>query len=191
MYFILSNELTDEDNDACLSGNTNLDLGGNISFERGLPVPTIPTQKIILTLDNDSKNGKMTDHLSIDEIYGLVFSLRLRELLFSFMVDNVQYFDLDIIDKKNNKIYTDYKVANVVGVVDCINKSKSDITCYADGDIKYVDSLILDESKIPKELKIFRLSEYRIALVIHQSIKDAIVASGITGCVFYKPEEYS
>ncbi|NHN24089.1 hypothetical protein FIA58_000235 [Flavobacterium jejuense] len=109
--------------------------------------------KIVLTLNNDSRKGNMTDHLSIDEACDLVFSKRLRDLLQNIAVDNIQYFDLDIVDPKTNNIYTDYKIANVVGLVDCVDKNESDL--------KYFNS-----------------------------VKDAVVNAGITGCVFYKVEEY-
>jgi len=191
MYWILSNEIADENNDAVLSGKVNLELGGEISFENGVAISSIPVSKILFTSNEDSYMGRMTDHLSIGEVYGLVLSAKFRELLHSLMVENIQYIDLDIVDPKTGNIFNDYKVANIVGVVDCINREMSDITCYDDGDIKYVDSLVFDEAKIPEDLKVFRIAGYEVALVIHESVKNAIIKSGITGCVFYKPEEYS
>ncbi|MCF6323059.1 MAG: hypothetical protein L3J89_01835 [Gammaproteobacteria bacterium] len=189
MYWILSNEFVNEDNDADLSGDVNLDLGGEISFDDGIPV-TASIPKIILTLNSDSHMGEMTDHLSIDEVCGLVFSARLCELLHKVMVDNIQYFDFDIISPKDSKIYTNYKIANVVGLVDCVDKDKSDLTFYDSGTIEFIDKLVLDETKIPLELKIFRLLNRTTLPVVHQSVKDAILNAGITGCLFYKPEEY-
>jgi len=173
MYWILSNEFVDEDNDADLSGDVNLDLGEEVSFDDGVPVAT-SIAKIILTLNADSQMGVMTDHLSIDEIHGLVFSDRLRELLGSTKVNNVQYFDFDIYDPKSSMVYENYKIANVVGLVDCVDKDKSDLKYFNSGNIKRIRKLALDESKIPPELKIFRLSNRSTLTVVHQSIKDAI-----------------
>jgi len=189
MYWILSNEFVDEGSDADLSGDINLDLGDEISFDNGVPI-TSSIPKIILTLDSDSRMGKMTDHLSIDEVCGLVFSAQLCELLHNSMVDNIQYFDFDIVNPKNNNTYTNYKIANVVGLVDCVDKEKSDLTFYDSGTIEFIDKLVLDESKIPPELKIFRLANRATLIVMHKSIKDAILDAGITGCVFYKVEDY-
>jgi len=189
MYWILSNEFVDEYNDADLSGDVNLDLGDEISFDVGVPVnPTL--SKIVLTLDDDSRMGNMTDHLSISEVYGLIFSARLRELLSGMMVNNIQYFEFDIIDVRENRIYTDYKIANVVGLVDCIDKDKSDLKYFDSGNIKRIKKLVLDESKIPSELKIFRLLKDSTLPIVHQSIKDAIDDAGITGCLFYRIEDF-
>jgi|LGOV01.1.fsa_nt_gb hypothetical protein len=48
MYWILSNELVDENNDADLLGNINLELGGSISFKRGEKLIDVPVSKIEL-----------------------------------------------------------------------------------------------------------------------------------------------
>jgi len=105
MYWIFSNELADEDNDACLSGDVNLELGGDISFKRGEVVSGIPVPKIEFVLNDDSQAGNMTDSLSITELYGLVFSARLQNFLNDLMVNNIQYFDLDIIDPKAKRVH--------------------------------------------------------------------------------------
>lgn len=84
----------------------------------------------------------------------------------------------------------DYKIASIVGVADCVDKEKSNLTYFDDGDIKLIKKLVLDYSKIPSNLKIFRLINDRTLPLVHQSIKDAIVGSGMTGCVFYRPEEF-
>lgn len=190
MYWIFANELMDEDNDADLSGEVNIELGGAITFDEGVSNSKISIPDIVLTLDSDSRIGKMTDRLAITELYGLVFSSRLRELLARIKVENIEYYNLDILNPKNGIKYSDYKVANVVGLVDCIDIEKSDLKYFDDGDIKRIRKMFLNESKIPPELRIFRLAKRPILTVVHQSIKDAITDAGMTGCVFYKPEEY-
>jgi len=190
MYYILANELVDEDNDAYLSGDVNLELGGDISFKRGEVVSGIPVPKIEFVLNDDSQAGNMTDSLSITELYGLVFSVRLQNFLNDLMVNNIQYFDLDIIDPKAKRVYTDYKIANVVGLVDCVDKEKSELKYHVSGNIKRIKKLILDESKIPAEMDIFRLPNRTVLTVVSERFKSAILEANITGCVFYKVEDY-
>ncbi len=190
MYWILSNELADDDKDADLSGETNIELGGTITFEKGLSNSKLTIPDIVLTLDSDRRIGRMTDHLSISEVYGLTFSSRLRELLERIGVDNIEYCNLEIVDPRTGAKYSDYKIANVIGRVDCVDKEKSDLEYYDSGNIKYINKMIIDESKIPSELRIFRLAGMAVLPLVHQSVKDAITEAGITGCVFYKPEEY-
>ncbi len=188
MYWILSNELVDEDRDADLCGTFTTNLGDGINFDDGDQVPSSVT-KAVYTLTEPLK-GNLTDHLSIDEIPGLVFSDRLCQLLHNMMVTNVQYFPLAIINPAQGDTINDYKIANIVGVVDCVNRELSDLEYFDDGDIEFVNKLVLDEGAIPSDLDIFRLAGRTTMVVVSQVLKDAIVGSGMTGCVFYKPEDY-
>lgn len=191
MYWILANELVDEDNDAFLRGETDFELGGEVSFEEGVSHSSIKIPKITFSVNNKSQFGNMTDRLVITAAYGLVFSTRLEKLLNGKGVDNIEYYDFEIVNPKSGQKYSDYKIANVVGLVDCVDEGKSDLKYFDDGEIKRINKLVLDESKIPQELRIFRLAKRPILTVVHQSIKEVIVEAGITGCVFYKPEEYN
>ena len=189
MYWILSNELVDEYNDSDLTGEVNLELGDEICFDEGNVIErTLP--KITLTLNEDSQIGKMTDHLSITELYGLVFSSRLRELMHNHKIDNIQYFDLEIKNPKTNDIYSDYKIANIVGLIDCVDKNKSDVSYFSNGNIKRIRKLVLNERRIPKSAKIFRLSNDVTLPIVHESVKKAFEVAGISGCLFYKVEDY-
>ncbi len=188
MYWILSNELVDEDRDADLCGTFSTDLGDDISFDDGEEIP-LPIKKGIYTL-TESLQGNLTDHLSVDEIPGLVFSDRLCQLIHNMMITNLQYFPLSIINTTKGETYESYKIANIVGVVDCVDKAASDLEYFDDGDIEFVNKLVLDEGKVPPELDIFRLSGRTTMVIVSQVVKDAIVGAGMTGCVFYRPEDY-
>lgn len=188
MYWLLTNELVDEDNDADLTGVFVNDMGEVIDFDDGAMV-SLPITMGTYTL-SEKLRGDLTDHLCIDEVPGVVFSKRLCDVFDRLLIDNIQYFSLYIVDPETGDTYTDHKIANVIGVVDCVDKKRSDIEYFEDGDIEFINKLILDESKIPPELKIFRLSKRTTLLFVHESVKSAIEEAGITGCVFYKPEDY-
>ncbi|MCW8932056.1 MAG: hypothetical protein OQL19_17710 [Gammaproteobacteria bacterium] len=188
MYWILSNELVDEDNDADLSGAFNTNLSNDIYFDEGEEVLSIFRTEYILEHANNI--GNMTDHLSIDEVPGLVFSGKLQKLLSDLNVANIQYIDLEIIDTNSGITYDNYKIANVIGLEDCVDEDSSDLTFFDDGEIKFIKKLVLNEEKISPESKIFRLLRDKSLPLVHHEIKEAIENSGITGCVFYKPEDY-
>src|SRR5690554_3078445 len=106
------------------------------------------------------------------------------------MVPNIQMFPLEIIDPKSKEKYKDYKIANVVGLVSCIDENKSDLDYFDDGDIEFINKLVLKESKVPSDLDIFRLRERPTLVIVSDVLKTAIEGSGMTGCVFAKPEDY-
>lgn len=189
MYWIISNELVDEDADADLGGVFTTDIGNGVRFDDGDKIP-LPITKGIFRL-SEPLQGTLTDHLSADGIPGLVFSDKLCRLLYNMMVANLQYFPLTIINTPNGETYEGYKIANVIGVLDCIDKKASDMEYFDDGDIEFINKLVIDEAKIPPEFDFFRLSGRTTLVLVSQVVKDAIVGAGMTGCIFYKPEDYN
>ncbi len=191
MYWILAKELVDEDRDAYLSGSVDFpSLGGEVSFRRGISYKNHKIPLITLTLNEGSRTQNMTDNLSISELYGLVFSSKLRDLVHILSVQNLEYYDLKIVNNKTGETHIDYKITNIIGCVDCVDLEKSELKFFDNGDIKRIRKLVLDKSKIPPDMKIFRLSNRKILTVVHESIKNVMLSAGITGCVFYKPEDY-
>jgi hypothetical protein len=188
VYWILSNELVDEDRDADLSGSFSTELGDDISFDDGEKIPFSITKAIYKL--TDPLQGDLTDHLSIDEIPGLVFSDRLCQLFHNMMITNLQYFPLTIINASKDEVCEGYNIVNILGVVDCVDRVASDLEYFDSGDIEFVNKLVLDETKIPSELDIFRLAGRTTMVIVSQVVKDAIIGAGMTGCVFYKPEDY-
>lgn len=187
MYWILSNELVDEDLDADLCGTFSTEPD-DMGFDDGeaLPVPVKGTYT-----PTSRPRGNWTDHLSVGEIPGLVFSGRLCRLLQDMMLTNLQYFPLHIAHAPDGATGEGYWIVNVVGVVDCVDREASDLEYFKDGDIEFVNRLVLDEGKIPPGLDIFRLAGRSTLVVVSQTLKDAIVGAGMTGFVFRKPEDHN
>ncbi len=190
MYWILSNEFENEDTDADLTGEIPFIEKTGIYFDNGISLSTNKLPKMTLTINEDSRLGRMTDHLCISEANGLVFSSKIRNIINDLNIENIEYFNFEIVNPATEEIYSDYKIANVVGLVDCIDLEKSDLTFFESGNIQFFDDLVFDESKIPKELKIFRISNYKVITVVHDSVKKAFEEADVTGCRWYKPEDY-
>jgi len=188
MYWILSNELVDEDEDADLTGDFSTDLGENIRFDNGELINDTP-KSCTYTL-TEKLQGNLTDNLSIDEISGLVWSNRLCDLAEELKITNLQFFDLKIIDPFTGNSYSDYKVVNIVGAVDCIDFEESELEFYDDGDVEFIDKLALDEEKIPLDMDIFRLEKDMTDVVLSDKLKKAIDYNDITGCALYRVDKY-
>lgn len=187
MYWILSNEIECLESDADLSGSINY---SGIEFDDGVSIrgQNFPLLKFVM--NEDSKRGRMTDHLNITELHGPLFSGKAIEQFKALNVGNIEFFDIDVYDPETGTTYDAYKLVNIVGVVDCVDMEKSDLKFYTDGDIKRIWKLVLDEGKIPGEMKVFRLEKFRTIIVVHDIVKKAFEKAGVTGCVFYRPEDY-
>ncbi len=191
MYWILSNELEDFDSDADLRGYEPYLKQSGIKLHNGLSVQKHSFPILKFTMNENARRGRMTDHISITGFPGEIFSTKAFELLKAMSIENIEPLDFEIYDPEQDETYDNYKVVNIVGLVDCVDLDSSDLMLYADGDIRIIEKLVLDESKIPEEMKIFRLEKFKLLIVVHDDIKKAFEAAGITGCVFYRPEDYS
>lgn len=130
-----------------------------------------------------SQMGYLTDYMRVGGIFGIIMTSKSVEILRQAGATNIQVFDLEIIDEKHNKTYTDYKIINIVGLCDCLDYDKSDIDYYKDRKIMMIDEIAVDESKVPEDLLIFRLEKFKPIVIIHEKVKYAIEKAGLTGFV--------
>lgn len=110
-------------------------------------------------------------------------------------------------------MYDEYVIVNIMDHVDCVNHNESELEYYkpritipkdmpdnmklvlreqeTDNDIDFIRHLVLDESKIPEDIKIFRLKDCPRILVFKEEVVEAIKKAGLTGFVFKPLEEYT
>jgi len=202
MYWILRKENSDEETGGAILEGELFGTYESLSLEKGKFYKPPPPPKwffiprwrlgplsLRFKTDDDSQPGIMTDLLTIYEISGLVLSERFRTFLEEQGVTNIQYFDLTIEEIQTEKTYTNYKVANLLDLVPCIDKEQSELI-YDEEEIDEVDKLVLDEACIPADKKLFRVEELPLLVLVKDSLKQAIEEAGITGCVFMHPDDY-
>lgn len=85
----------------------------------------------------------------------------------------------DWIDPKPGAVFTNYKAVNILGLVAAANMNKSEAMVH-DGipliDVDF-DSLVIDEKKT-LGIKMFRLAESANAILVHESLRDALLKKG-------------
>src|SRR5262249_59683198 len=102
-------------------------------------------------------------------------------------VDNLEYFPVQIKHKKAKDVEKSYRVANVVGKIDCLDKKHAKFTTFPDEDeISYLSKYKIFEDKIqPKAGKkpplVFRLGEFTYHVLAHESVKKAFEKAGLSG----------
>ena len=227
MYHVLINKLENDDSDAILEGQSDYLDRIESSFREGI---TMPSEDILLPIvfeiDEFAVRGKMTDHLNVSDIPGPVFSLAAKTLFEKQSIKNIEYFQLILIDEfpngkkkmeeKKAIKYKDYFIANVVGLVDCIDHEKSVLEYFYPpelrnseenmigdndennpfagenpNDIDFITKLVLDETKIDPSLKVFRLKDQTNLLVFHESIVEQIKKEKLSGFVFVPVDKYT
>jgi hypothetical protein len=120
-----------------------------------------------------------------------LMSARLAQAIVEAGVDNIELFPAVLRDAAGGVEY-DYKAFKVVGLVAAADMRQSKWSSY-DGnlvaDVAF-DKLVIDEKKA-RGLLMFRLAEKLSALLVHQRVRDRILANGIDTVDFVAPEDWA
>lgn len=136
-------------------------------------------------------NSSFTDNLVALPVIGLLINNKIRSLFDQLGIDNIQYFKTQLIDTDTQLANQDYWLANIVGKHVCVDKSLSELDLFTDGDIRFIDKLVLALDKDTQYGHIFRMAEFLPLLVISDALKLLLEKNGVTGFAICKPEEFS
>lgn len=164
--------------------------GPDIRAYNGEPIHGIDERFEIL-LSVDSKAPHPINFPPLD-IHGpnrtLIFSQKFIEVLAELKVTDIQYFDADVTYEPTGEKVS-YKVANVLGLVEGLDREKSDLILSPQGNVLEIEHMCLDEERL-LEQKIFRLQEDSMLIIVHKSIKEAVERAGLKGFMFVTDDEY-
>ena len=123
-----------------------------------------------------------------------LMSRRLVAVLRSAGVDNLQTYETSLVGALGSYPPPEdhYLAVNIVGLVAAADLTKSKTNPAVAEKLISVDfySLAIDPSKA-RDLLLFRLAENISAVVVHERIRKAVEASGITTLTWYKPQEWA
>ncbi len=153
-----------------------------VRFERAPPEP------IVLKLRGTDESDWTLGDLWLTPI--TVMSKRLYEILLSAGVNNLDSYSVELHDPEDGKIYYDFVAFNLVGKIAAADAANTQFTI--DNKMSYadIDSLVVDTSKANGAL-MFRLAESVNAILIHDSVKNAIETAGINTLTFTEPEDWA
>jgi hypothetical protein len=131
-----------------------------------------------------------------DSLYGasfLVVSSKAKAFLDGENIGKVEFLPMKIINHKGRVASGDYFVVNPLQIIDCIDQAASvvELDSIDKGMISTCDKLVLRESVIPRELKVFRAAFWSGLILIRRETAGRIEAAGLTGMSFIEPDEYT
>lgn len=136
--------------------------------------------------------GKQSlDKISIStQDTGFIFlaSPKVQKFFDEHNIKNLQCIDVDILNA-SDKILEGYKIINILDKIDCVDFEASDLTFFDSGTMDSINELVLDENKIPKQTKMFILDKSLNAIMVHESLKELIEQSDLTGFQFFPFDE--
>jgi hypothetical protein len=118
-----------------------------------------------------------------------VFSSSLQNIINEFSKDAIQYIPAIVKENKSGIESNEYAVANILIYSDGLDHDKSELEYSNNNFVAFVDSLVLNESKIGDHA-IFRLKDFPQAILVRDNLANEIIKNNLTGINFIKPEEY-
>lgn len=144
----------------------------------------------------------LTDDLVIMKRRCLVHSHLLRDVLSRAGVDNIDYYPCRLgnsssgrstgsFTDENKRVRYRYEAANILDAIFCLDRKNStlEVDDEEPSEIWYIHDLKLLEDRLGDVL-MFRLGEDPSIVVVHETVKDAVEASGVTGPVFLPADGY-
>lgn len=114
----------------------------------------------------------------------MICSARFVELLKKVAVDGFQTFSASIEAGKSKLSNGEYLVVHVFKVVPCANLEKCVFTKEFGKSIAHLDTLIIDEEKVPSDAHLFHFDPMSGRLLASEALRTAAIAAKITGIQF-------
>jgi hypothetical protein len=158
----------------------------NVSWNRGARIKGRVPVPVRIYLDPDAPGILLPMyHKGV-----LLMSIALITALQSAGVTNLELFDAVLVDEANGREYANYKLVNIVGAIAAADLGKSVHVAHGAPlfDVDF-DSLTIDEKRTRGAL-MFRLAENVSGIVVHDSVKDAVLKAGIEHLDFVPPSKW-
>lgn len=138
-------------------------------------------------------SGEMTDY-AVSDLGCSVVSGRFKDLLDSLGVDSIQYFEASIIEKDGAAAKTGYYAANIVGLIDCIDREEPDMRVKKNGNgdliiIVRIDKLVLKDV-CDYGIPLFRSAYFTRLILVNHDLKQKIEECSLKGVRFVLPDRW-
>lgn len=109
-----------------------------------------------------------------------LFSDELKDAMIQFGVDNIDYFSVELEDQATHEVESGYWLANVVGIVECVDAARSTIVPRPSGAKGRLESFYIDPRRAGG-LSIFRLAEQPTLIVIKEVLREFLESLPLSG----------
>lgn len=140
---------------------------------------------------SDDHGVKLTD--SIPNTLNMnIVSERLKGLLVEKSGAEIEFLPVRIRNQKERMLDEPYYVMNPLGSIPCMDRERSEFKDSAlnPDQVRKFLKLVLDESKIPSEAKLFRLAEKKNLVLTREDLAKDILRAGCDGMIFVDLEDF-
>lgn len=139
----------------------------------------------------DHHGIKLTDSIS-NTLHLLIVSERLKGVLEEKSGAEIEFLPVHIRNQRGRFVPEPYFIANLVGAVECVDRERSRFWCseIRPDQVFHFHNLVLDESKIPPDVRLFRLREKSNLVIAREDLGKDILRAGCDGMIFQNIEDY-
>lgn len=192
MYYIMKCPIiTTDAGEAVMEIHNTFRLAGIRLWHNSRPIPPEKKQNIPnpIEIDFDVFRGYEGPPREFRDIGIPVMSDRLYQVLVSCGVDNLEVFPVVLRNTSTEQKYK-YYAYKIYDVAPLMDMTESEYETYRNTEPASIHKFVADESKA-HGLLMFRMAESVTAIVVHESVKNAIQAAGIDTVKFINPEDYT
>jgi len=138
-------------------------------------------------------SGGMTDY-AVSDMGCPVVSERFKQFLDRLKINTIEYFPVTIIEREGEASKPGYYAANILGLIDCIDKDASEMDAEPNDDgeltiIFSIDKLVLKDTSFSQE-PIHRAAHFTRLILVNELTKQQIKESSLTGICLVAPERW-
>ncbi|PTL75619.1 imm11 family protein [Vitiosangium sp. GDMCC 1.1324] len=165
--------------------------GRGYLLKEGVPCKEWFPEGLIFDLSKE-RGSKLADSIPNTSAL-LVVSAKLKGILErDTPKDSIEFLSVRLRTPRKKVLDAPYFIANVLGSVACMDAKKSDfrMDSIIKDQVERFRRLVLQEKKIPKDTKIFRLAESTRLILIREDLGQTIVDEDCTGMIFQDLDDY-
>ena len=140
-------------------------------------------EPVDITLSSDSEEPS-----DLLEFPYFIISDRMRNALTDFGVDNIQYFQARLTVEEVGRVFDEYWLANVVGLVSCLDQAGSKSKKLRGG--KGIPRKFRIDENATHGLHLFRLAENRTLIAIAEKVRAHLEKAGLHGIYYQATDQF-
>ena len=115
-----------------------------------------------------------------------IFSTRLTILIYSYIAEDTQIFDIELNNNSGINIKDKFKIVHPFKSVDCLDLEQSGLSYSQDEEISVVGNCVIKEKLVPEDINIFRIKEDNNTIIVTDQLAGSLIGKGINSIAFIR-----
>lgn len=170
-----------------------LNYNSRFKLRKGIPLTATFPQEATYRMRDDFPDNIALHELLYNLDSQLVVNEKVRAFLEAQGVQHIEYLPVRVLNHKDRQVKERYFVLNLLPLVDCIDRSKTQCeeSSLDPDQLMNISNLTVHEEKIPPDFQLLRLKGVSDAVLIRRELAEKMKAAGFRGFRTSEISEYS